>query len=101
MSALQHPHSDMDIQHTAKVLKGYTPSYRGLWQYEDPGPQNPVLVQASLEAEWMKVRCVHCDVLIYLLVLLEIKYKGKNHSAKAAASLRLTHSLILGRDLPG
>lgn len=48
----------------------------------------------------MEVRYVHGDVQKYVIVLLQIKFKGKTH-VKAAVSSRLSYLLILGTDWLG
>ena len=63
--------------------------------------QNLVRPGALLEASWVEIRCVHGDIHRYPIVLVQIKYKGKTHSVKAAVSSRLAHPMILGTDWAG
>ena len=63
--------------------------------------QNLIRPGALIEAGGVDIRCVHGDIHTYPVVLVEIQFKGKKHSVKAAVSSRLTHPLILGTDWPG
>ncbi|XP_059210478.1 uncharacterized protein LOC131989303 [Centropristis striata] len=63
--------------------------------------QNLIRPGALREAGWVDIRCVHGDIHRYPVVPVEIRFKGKKHSVKAAVSSRLTHPLILGTDWPG
>ena len=56
--------------------------------------QNLIRPGALLEAGWVDIRCVHGDIHRYPVVPVEIRYKGKKHSVKAAVSSRLAHPLI-------
>ncbi|KAM9766884.1 uncharacterized protein ACNS7B_017333 [Menidia menidia] len=63
--------------------------------------QSLVRPGALLEAGCVDIMCVHGDVHRYPVVPVEIRYRGKKHSIKAAVSPRLAHPLILGTDWPG
>lgn len=63
--------------------------------------QNLVRPGALLEAEWVKVKCVHGDIHKYPIVQLLLKLKAKTHKIKAAVSLNMSHPLILGTNWPG
>ncbi|KAM4562630.1 uncharacterized protein PAE49_011040 [Odontesthes bonariensis] len=63
--------------------------------------QNLIRPGALIEASWVDIKCVHGDIHRYPVVSVEILYKGKKHSVKAAVSSRLVHPLILGTDWPG
>lgn len=56
---------------------------------------------ALLEAEWVKVKCVHGDIHKYPIVQLLLKLKAKTHKIKAAVSSNMSHPLILGTNWPG
>uniref|UniRef100_A0A8P4KG28 Gypsy retrotransposon integrase-like protein 1 n=1 Tax=Dicentrarchus labrax TaxID=13489 RepID=A0A8P4KG28_DICLA len=63
--------------------------------------QNLVRPGTLVEASWVDIRCVHGDIHRYVVVPVEIRYKGKKHTVKAAVSSRLTHPLVLGTDWTG
>ncbi len=48
----------------------------------------------------VRVRCVHGDVVKYLVVLLTIQFRGQKHKVEVAVNPRLRHPLILGTNWP-
>ncbi|XP_077936125.1 uncharacterized protein LOC144383152 [Gasterosteus aculeatus] len=63
--------------------------------------QNLVRPGALVEADRVRIRCVHGDVHEYPVVSVEIRYAGKKHRMRVAVSSHLTHPVILGTDWPG
>lgn len=59
------------------------------------------LVCPTLEAELVKVKCVHEDVHEYPIVPLLIKFKVGMHSVKAAVSSHLSHPINLSTNCLG
>ena len=90
LSALQHP---------PPVQEGRTAMDSGCMQ--SIVHQNLIKPRALIEAGCVDIRCVHGDIHRYPVVPVEIRFKAKKHSVKAAVSSRLMHPLILGTDWPG
>ena len=63
--------------------------------------QSLVRPKALVANPWVSIRCVHGDIHKYPLVPIEIHYRGKKHSLKAAVSSHLSYPLILGTDWAG
>ena len=60
--------------------------------------QNLIWPGGLIEAGGVDIGCVHGDIHTYPVVPVDIRFKGKKHSVKAAVSSHLTHPLILGTD---